>query len=254
MATDTPVLWQFRASHFNEKARWALDWKGVRHVRRTLLPGWHIPRVLWMTGQKSVPVLVLDGKAVADSTRIIEALEGMRPEPPLYPSDPAERRHALELEDFFDEQVGPHVRRAFFFETLDQPDFLVDLFGRDEGPVTRTIYRALFPLTRVAMRVDMGITPESAERSRAKVAAALDRIEAELQPSGYLVGNRFSVADLAGAALLSPLVWPDEYGYPMPSQPERVARWRASLVARPAFRWAADMYRRHRAASAPLAA
>ena len=36
-----PVLWQFTASHYNEKARWALDWKGVAHVRQSLLPGPH---------------------------------------------------------------------------------------------------------------------------------------------------------------------------------------------------------------------
>jgi hypothetical protein len=45
MADDVPVVWQFRAWHFNEKVRWALDWKWIAHTRRTLLPGWHIPRV-----------------------------------------------------------------------------------------------------------------------------------------------------------------------------------------------------------------
>jgi hypothetical protein len=28
-----PILVQFRFSHFNEKARWALDYKGVPHRR-----------------------------------------------------------------------------------------------------------------------------------------------------------------------------------------------------------------------------
>src|SRR5881409_3333457 len=107
-----PVLWQFRFSHFNEKARWALDWKGIAHVRRALLPGFHVPRVLWMTGQKSLPVLVLDGETTHDSTRIIERLERVRPEPALYPADAAARRRALALEDFFDEEVGHAVRTA----------------------------------------------------------------------------------------------------------------------------------------------
>src|SRR5262249_44594876 len=101
MASAVPVLWQFRQSHYNEKARWALDWKRIRHERRSLLPGLHVPRVMWMTLQKSVPVLVLDGRAIADSTRIIAAVEALRPEPPLYPAAPAERRRALELEEFF---------------------------------------------------------------------------------------------------------------------------------------------------------
>ena len=46
--------------------------------------------------------------------------------------------------------------------------------------------------------------------------AALDRLEAELQPSGYLVGERFSVADLTAAALLAPVVLPPEFPYRPP--------------------------------------
>jgi glutathione S-transferase len=43
---------------------------------------------------------------------------------------------------------------------------------------------------------------------------ALDRITVELQPSGYLVGDRFTVADLTAPALFSPLVMPKEFQYP----------------------------------------
>src|SRR5207245_1655413 len=79
-----------------------------------LLPGFHVPRVLWMTGQKSVPVLVLDGETIYDSTRISERRERMRPAPALYPAEAAARRRAPALEDFFDEEFGPHVRRGRF--------------------------------------------------------------------------------------------------------------------------------------------
>src|SRR5215813_2136203 len=113
-ANGVPILWQFRASHFNEKARWALDWKRIGHERRSLLPGPHVPVVLWLTGQRSVPVLQLDGDTVADSTRIIAELERRHPAPPLYPTDAAARRRALELEEYFDDEIGVHVRRAVF--------------------------------------------------------------------------------------------------------------------------------------------
>ena len=38
-----PVLWQIEISHYSEKVRWALEHKGIDHVRRTPLPGTHIP-------------------------------------------------------------------------------------------------------------------------------------------------------------------------------------------------------------------
>ena len=251
---STPVLWQFRSSHFNEKARWALDWKGIPHLRRSLLPGWHVPRVMSLTRQTKVPVLVRDdGEVIADSTRIIERLEALQPDPPLYPADPAERRRALELEDFFDEELGPHARRVFFFEALDYPDYVVSLFADGDRPVTRALYRAAFPLNRAVMRFAMSIDAPHAEASRKHVDAALERLETELRPSGYLVGDAFSVADLTAAALVSPLLMPEEFPYPWPPIPEPVARWHRSHMGRPAFVWATEMYRRHRGRSAEVA-
>jgi glutathione S-transferase len=250
-----PVLWQFRHSHFNEKARWALDWKGIGHVRRSLLPGLHIPRVLWMTHQKSVPVLRLDGRTITDSTHIIAALEVLRPDPPLYPADPAEQRRALALEDFFDEELGPHIRRSFFHDLLPHTDFAAALIATDFPPLARRAYRLLFPAIRVVMRMDMRIDETGAALGRRKILAALDRIEAELRPSGFLVGDHFSVADLTAAAMLSPLLLPPEYPYPLPGPvPEPAASFRASLATRPAYAWASDIYRRFRGRSAEVGA
>src|SRR5215218_11350574 len=107
-----PVLWHLKVSNYNEKARWALDYKRVPHVRRALTAGEHRRVARKLTGGSTFPVLVLDGKAIGDSTRIIEELERRYPDPPLYPSDPVARRRALALEEFFDEGLGPYVRLA----------------------------------------------------------------------------------------------------------------------------------------------
>ena len=83
---DTPVLWHIPFSHYSEKVRWALDYKGIAHRRRVLGSDYLI-RVWRATGQGKLPVLWLDGRAIADSTRIIAAIEGQYSEPPLYPRD-----------------------------------------------------------------------------------------------------------------------------------------------------------------------
>jgi len=242
-----PVLWQFQYSHYNEKVRWALDYKHIPHVRRSLLPGAHIPRVLWMTGQKAVPVLVLDGMAIADSTRIIEALERRQPEPPLYPRRDQDRGRALALEEFFDEELGPHLRRTWFYELMPDADFTVAQVTVGRGRTTQRVYRGLYPVISAVMRADMRIDAAGAAVGRAKVQAALDRIAAELQPSGYLAGDAFSVADLTAAALLSPVVMPAEFPYPLIAPlPPSAAHYRASLATHAAFKWAADIYRKHR--------
>jgi len=108
---DTPLLWHIPLSHYSEKVRWALDYKGIAHRRRVLGPDYLIQ--VWLTtGQGKLPVLWLGGQSIADSTRIIAALERHYPEPPLYPRDPARRQRALMLEDDLDETLGPALRAA----------------------------------------------------------------------------------------------------------------------------------------------
>jgi glutathione S-transferase len=129
-----PVLWQLQISHYNEKVRWALDYKGVEYERRSLLPGFHKAKTKRLTGDvDTTPVLTLDGRSIGDSTAIIAAIEERWPQPPLYPADPAERERALALEDFFDEELGPHIRRAAYHELLDHPKLLLPIFLNEQG-------------------------------------------------------------------------------------------------------------------------
>jgi glutathione S-transferase len=114
--------------------------------------------------------------------------------------------------------------------------------------------RAILPAFRAFYTFRHDINPATIESGRAKVAAALDRIEAELQPSGYLVGDAFSVADLTAAALFSPLLMPPEFPYPPAGpEPEALVLYRRTLDERRAARWVREMYRRHRGTSAEIA-
>ncbi len=89
MAQPETELLQFPYSHFNEKARWALDYKRLPHRRRNLLPGPHVLQLKRLTGRTQVPVLRLGDRLVSGSAQIIDELERRVPEPPLYPADPA---------------------------------------------------------------------------------------------------------------------------------------------------------------------
>jgi glutathione S-transferase len=209
-----------------------------------------------MTGQTAVPVLVLDGRPIHDSTRIIAALERAYPEPPLYPRNEPEARRALELEDFFDEELGPSVRAMLVHsQFVHSPDLTAALFTVGMGRSSRRTLRILSPVFRPLYRLRYKINAASAEVARQKTIAALDRIERELQPSGYLVGDGFSVADLTAAALLYPLVQPAEFPYPWPRPvPAWLGEYRASLAGRAAFQWVEEIYRRHRGTSAEVVA
>jgi hypothetical protein len=143
---DAPLLWHIPLSHYSEKVRWALDYKGIAHRRRVLGPDYLI-RVWRATGQGKLPVLWLDGRAIADSTRIIAALEEHYPEPPLYPLDTVTRQRALALEDDLDETLGPALRAAIVTPLFrHDPDIALRVLTTGMGG---RAYRTLRPLLRI---------------------------------------------------------------------------------------------------------
>jgi glutathione S-transferase len=254
-----PVLWQLSISHYSEKARWALDHKRIDHMRRSPLPGSHIPIALWLTRGSSptLPVLELEGRTIADSTAVLAALEERFPEPPLYPADPAERARALALEDFFDEELGPYARLLAFYELIQEPAVFAEVAAEAvPGPLGRA-KGLIGAYGRAYTSLRFGANKrEAAAAARAKVIAALDRIEAELEANGgdYLVGESFGVADLTAASLFYPVVDPDEGPLP-PDSPTStgLAEYREAIAGRSGFLWVEEMYRRHRRpAAAPV--
>jgi glutathione S-transferase len=248
-----PVLWHLKVSHYNEKARWTLDYKGIPHLRRAAMPGRHPAIARRLTGGTTFPVLVLDGEAIGDSTRIIEALERRYPEPPLYPAEPEARRRALELEDFFDEELGPYARLLAVDAALPKPGLFLGMFTPDLPTSRRVVAMATYPLLRRQVSKQFGISTDSLEAARAKVAAAGDRFRSELGASGYLVGDVFTVADLTAAALVAPLVAPEQFPYPQPQRDHPLfAPLREALRDAGFLDWAKEIYARHRGASAEV--
>jgi glutathione S-transferase len=250
---DGPILWHLKVSNYNEKARWALDYKRVPHRRRAAVPGRHRAIARKLAGVDTFPVMILEGRAIGDSTQIIQALERRYPEPPLYPSAPAERRRALELEEFFDEELGPHARLLFLHHTLPDAQLMLGAFVPDLHGRRQMLARITFPAVRRRVKSDFGINPESVRRAYEKLAAAGEHFRRELQPSGYLVGRTFSVADLTLAALIAPLVAPPEFQYPQPQRRHPLLTpLRETLAAEGLLYWASDMYSRHRGRSAEV--
>jgi glutathione S-transferase len=253
---DTPILWHLEISHYNEKVRWALDYKGVAHVRRAVMPGLQELRARRLRAGRTSPILELNGHAIGDSTKIIEEIERRWPEPSLYPADLEERSRALDLEDHFDEQCGRDLRRVLFSDNLAEPEkFLAMLYGADHPRFG--LLKAISPAFCQVVKRHFRIRPETVEKSREKVRTAFDELEAEVGPSGYLVGESFSVADLTAASILAPIVMPPQFPYIKLHPDERTAqsrRFRDSLKDRPGFKWVEDMYARHRGTSAEVPA
>ncbi len=196
----------------------------------------------WSRGEtKTFPVLELDGERILDSTAIIGALEARWPEPPLYPEDPAERRKALDLEDYFDENLGPAVRLFGWHHLRRDKELLGRVTEanipepvRDFGPVRAGVNAFASTFANLRFKV---AEPAAEAKARRVITECLDRLEQELDGGEHLAGDAFSVADLTAAALMYPMVLPPEGPGFLTGRPETTKAFEAELRARPSFEW-----------------
>lgn len=248
-------LWHFCVSHYNEKVRWALDYKQWAHSRMALIPGFHIPVARWVSGQNMLPILKIGGRVLAGSNHILAEIERLRPDPPLFPADPEARQRALTIQAYFDEQVAPELRRLFWSTYLHHPSACASMATDGFSASTRHTWRALFPFMRPLFRHNMGMAVKELEAARKRMPSHFNRLESEIGPSGYLVGDRFGIADLTAAAVMTAIIRPPQFPYPLPEPwPAELVELRESVATHPAFRWVLDIYARHRSTSSEIAA
>ncbi|MEO8877325.1 MAG: glutathione S-transferase family protein [Polyangiaceae bacterium] len=238
-------------SHYNEKARWALDRMGVEYTEEAHAPLGHFLAIKLAGGKKTLPVLVTDDGVFDDSTDILKYVDPFGPEEArLYPEDPGARREVEDLETLFDEKLGGEVRRWVYSWIIDEVPLLKSIF---EGSMTkgeRALRRVIVPAARLGIKRGMKITPKLRESRMEKIRAIYDSVEKRLEAGKYLVGDRFSAADLTLAALSVPALLPPENGWPSPPLsefPEGMQKQIADLRATKVGAHAMRMYREERA-------
>jgi glutathione S-transferase len=119
-----------------------------------------------VSGQDLVPVIDDDGRVVFDSMEIVRYLEERYPEPPLYPRDPADRAATLIFIDWFNW-----------------------VWKRPPNAMEAEMGRAAPDRTQIAAWGK-------------EMTQALDLFEGLLTGRDFLMGDRFSAADVAAFPFL----------------------------------------------------
>jgi glutathione S-transferase len=118
------------------------------------------------------------------------------------------------------------------------------------GPLARAVLPIFSPLVSRLIRRRYRISSESSMRSYQRIQAVFDQVgEALRDGRRFLVGDRFSAADLTFAALSVPALLPAESGAPMPRLEELPSEMAAAIGAfrrSAAGEFALRLYRAHR--------
>ena len=245
-----PRLITIPISHFCEKARWALDRTGVPYREERHVQLVHRLYVRRAGGGTTAPVLVTADGVFTESRDIVAwADHRLDSADRLIPEDAGARAEVEHLVTEFDNDLGPHGRRWIYWHVLPNRRVGVQYNCTGVPAWERWAFPVLLPLSAIAIRRLLDITPETVAASEEALWASFDRVAGRLDGRRFLVGDRFSAADLTFAALAASVVLPEEYGVPLP-QPEVLHEPLASGVRRfrehPAGAFALELFRTER--------
>lgn len=251
-----------RFSHYNEKARWALERLGVAYEEEGYMPGLHAIGVLKIAPRHgfgradriatplATPVLLTDhGRCIRDSSRIVRyASDRFAPAGrDLYPSS-----EVTELEQEYSTKLGPHARRFAYFHAFAAPTALDEMAARNVGPTQAKWFVRLYPLLQRFIASRLQVTEERAMRSLETIRSLVADVSRRVEGRRHLVGDRFSAADLSFATMLAPAIGvsPEEgYGAFLPPLhlcPKGYQDVAAEIRATPAGQYALRMFREER--------
>lgn len=229
------TLYHGLASTCSKKVRLALYEKGLEFESRLLnLQAFeqHSPEYLAINPNGVVPALVHDGRAIIESTLIIEYIDEVWPDPPLSPPDPYERARMRLWTKWSDE----HAYKAVYVPTWDRLSRPVAAQLSDED-LDQRLARVPTDERRARWRATArdGFTEAEFEAAYSEMHLTFSKMEEALGAGGpWLMGAAYTLADIALVPFVERIIdlKPDmleggAYG--------RVAEWMAHLRERPAF-------------------
>jgi glutathione S-transferase len=182
-----------------------LRYKRIPHRVVRLMPGLH-PLLVRFAGfeHHTVPALELDGRRVQGSREIAHFLEELRPEPPLFPADPAARAAVEEAERWGERVFQPLPRRLFRY-LLVTSGSTREWVGSEvmRVPAPRLLQVLFIPAIGALARVSHA-DEATVRETLVRLPELLDRVDA-LIAEGTIGGEQPNAADfqiLSGVRVL----------------------------------------------------
>jgi glutathione S-transferase len=188
-------LYVIPASHPSIAVQLMLEHKGIDYKRTDLLPviSKVALRAVGFPGV-TVPALKIDGDKVQGSRQITRELERLRPEPPLFPTDPEKRAAVEEAERFGDEELQHPIRQILWWGIKRDKEPLRSYSeGARIGMPIGMAMKTAAPIVALSARFNEA-SDENARKALEQLPSLLDRVDAYVE-SGVLGGDQLNAAD-----------------------------------------------------------
>lgn len=202
-------LYQWELSQYSEKVRLCLDYKGLEYRKIEVTPGIGQVELFRLTGQRQVPVLKAGHKYIVDSTEIVKYLDTEYPDRPLIPTDKKQRAQALLFEEWADESIGVHSRKAFFAAISQNQNFRKSLLPVSAPDIFKSVVEGVPTDFLNILGVGVGYSPDAVKFAISCLKQDLEILTELLSDSPYLLGDEPTIADLSVASLSMLLKFPN---------------------------------------------
>jgi glutathione S-transferase len=153
--------------------------------------------------KKLVPVLLIDGEAVADSTDICARVDAFSKKT-LIPTDPRARAEALLWEELGDSAVNGFFVAARWFDDRNWPIARESIFAVVPS-ITRRPIAWMMRRRVLAQLWHREVTRGGVEECWRRFSVLLDQLDSRAPAAGYWIGDDLTVADLGLFAQLHSL-------------------------------------------------
>ncbi len=204
-------------SHYCEKARWALDRAALPYREERHVQGLHRLYSRRAGGGGTVPVLVTPEGPIGESEEIVAwADRGLEPGRRLAGEGPEAAEIAAVCRRL-DDVLGPHGRRLIYVRMFQQRELMLRFNDQGVPHWEDRALRVALPAAQRFISKALGIVPGVEREDEEVVFAELDWVAGMLSDGrSYLLGDRFTAADLTFASLAAPVVLPSRYGVRLP--------------------------------------
>ncbi|MCU0569256.1 MAG: glutathione S-transferase family protein [Oculatellaceae cyanobacterium Prado106] len=210
-------LYQFELSHYCEKIRFILDYKGLEYRKVEVVPGLGQLDLYRLSGQRLVPVLKDGNTVISDSTAIAHYLEEKYPLPLLIPTDAKSKALCLMMEEWADESIGLNGRKAMLGALGKNADFRSAALPSSTPGFLKDLIAAVPGDAIDVLGLGVGLGAESVKNARKAMQQNLEALCLLLSESPYLVANHPTLADFAVAGLTMYIKFPSGDYVDLPS-------------------------------------